>query len=693
MKRFLNRELSWLEFHSRVLALAQDSAYPLLERVNMLGIASDILDEFIMTRVAILWHKIQRGSNERDLSGATLSSQFSAVRRSVIKHIDEQHRILRGDIIGQLEQKGIRLILSDTLSQSDELAIGRIARKNVLPALTPLVFERSEALSFSGNPARMGFFLLQSPRHSSPIAAIVPIPTRIEQLINISGREKQISLTFLESVILRWSDELFPGYQIIERILVKLIRDSELTVGERQDMEFIDTMELALKQRAGANFISMIATQCSDVAQEYMKRHLPLDTEIFALQSNPLDLGQLKLIAKLRGYDNLRLPTSRPIWPVSIDYQRSPWAQIRQNEILLHHPYESFEPIIWLIDNAAEDEAVISIKITLYRTSGDSPILDSLIRAAERGKQVIALLELRARFNERRNIKWANRLKQAGAIVIYGIVSYKVHAKALIITRQERKSARRYVHIGTGNYNEKTALVYTDISYFSSDPIITYEVGLFFNALTGTSSLPMVQKIAMAPINARQLLLRKIRREEHRARSGERALIMIKCNAIADQATIAALYDASQAGVSILLNVRGICLLIPGEKGLSENIRVVSIVGMLLEHARIFYFLNGGEEEVYCGSADIMMRNFDHRAELLVPIEAPSLRRRLRTILETIFADNSCAYEMLSSGKYRAIRPTRGQKRINCQERFFQQVGKQTKRRPAGDRFIARRAP
>jgi polyphosphate kinase len=523
----------------------------------------------------------------------------------------------------------------------------------------------------------------------------VQIPRALDRVIFLPEEDSVKSFALLEHVIIENAELLFPGYGIRESVLFRVTRDADFAVDEERDDDFVEAMEQVLERREFSEPVRLSLNRDDGELAPILIESLGMDPVDVYVKDEPLDLGGLMDLTFHPDFDSLRQERWRPVDPPQLPEDADVWETIMRQDVLLHHPYESFEPIVRILEEAAEDPRVLAIKMTLYRTSGDSPIIQALERAAENGKQVTALVELKARFDEERNIGWAERLERAGVIVVYGIAQLKVHAKAAMIVRREQNGVKRYAHLGTGNYNDKTAKLYTDLGFLTSRDDLTYEVSLFFNAITGYSAIPVLNKLSMAPTALKSRLLQLIRREAMRTSADNPGLIMAKLNSLSDPEVIEALYAASQAGVRIQLNVRGICLLVPGKKGLSENISVVSIVDRFLEHSRAFYFYNEGKEEVYCASADWMPRNLERRVELMFPVEQPDLRSQVKYILRTCMADSTKSHRLEPDGRYVRNRPSDDAEPIRAQAVFYENAKTQAESADPANRkeFSVRRKP
>jgi polyphosphate kinase len=652
---YLDREISLLAFQRRVLEEAQDSANPLLERVKFLSILFSNLDEFFMVRVAVL--KQKAATNTLD---GCVAEQLEHIRADVKRLMDDAYLIWR-EIAAALESAGIGLRDYSQLTNRERSAMEAYFRQVVYPVLTPLAFDPGRPFPHISN---LSLNLAVAVRDTKGVErfARVKIPDTLPQLVPVepsaAGRPVFV---WLEQLIIQNLPALFPGLEIIEAYPFRVTRDAEVEIQELESDDLLETIEEAVWAR---RFRAVVRLQVSREIPEHILEtliaNLELDRRDVYPVDGPLDLGRLRQILSLDRPDLKDTPLL-PYTPPELNpkAEEDIFAVLRRDDLLLHHPYDSFQPVVEFLRRAAVDPDVLAIKITLYRVGRNSPVVESLLSAIENGKQVAVLVELKARFDEESNIEWARALEAAGVHVVYGLVGLKVHSKVALVVRREGENIRRYVHLGTGNYNPTTARLYTDLSFFTADEQIGADVTDLFNYVTGYSAKNDFHKLLVAPINLRQRLEALIRREIEHASKGEHAQIIFKMNALEDPGMIRLLYEASQAGVRVDLLVRGICCLRPGIAGISENIRVTSIVGRFLEHSRIYYFANSGREEIFLGSADLMGRNLNHRVELLFPVENKRLLKRLREdILQTYLADNRNARNMLPDGTFSWDRST-----------------------------------
>ena len=674
---YINRELSWLEFNDRVLREGMAEDVPLLERLKFLAIVSSNLDEFFMIRVAGLKQQRAAGRRRRDISGMTPARQLSAIRERVLRMVREQSDAI-GCATAALAERGIRLATVDDVTHSQRSYLAGYFTAEILPVLTPLAVEElNPPPILPGSKLHLALLLVSDrPAEGEALQerlAVLPVPSGLPRFIAVPT-EEDLGLVRLESVIAANVDVLFPGRTVVTSAAFRVTRDADVAVDEEDAAELLEAVEEAVRARHRR---AVVRLEISSGAARPLRKHLMrwLDVQagdVYAIEGM-LDATALMGVAARAGFDKLKYPDWPPQPPRDLLGHEDLWATLRDQDVLLFHPYESFDPVVQLMELAAEDPDVLAVKQTLYRTSGDSPVIRALVRAAENGKQVTVLVELKARFDEARNVNWARQLEDAGCYVIYGIAGYKTHSKALLIVRREARRIRRYLHLSTGNYNDKTAKLYSDIGLMTSDRDMTADAAAYFNLLTGYSQTVGWNRFSIAPTDLRRRFVELIDREIQASTPDRPGLIMAKVNSLHDKGICEALYRASQAGVRVLLNVRGICCLRPHLEGVSENIEVVSIVDRYLEHARIFYFRNGGHEEVYLSSADWMVRNIDKRLEILFPVQQKDIRRRLIGALRTFFADNVKARRLGPNGTYEAV-ARRRRKPVRAQETFYRQA-------------------
>jgi len=666
---YINRELSWLAFNERVLRQGLSPDVPLLERLKFLAIVSSNLDEFFMIRVAGLRRKARAEVTTPDISGLSPAAQLAKVSERVRQMVKAQSDGIRS-AFEKLAENGIRVAGMEALEPAQKRYLARFFLTEVQPLLTPLA--AGELQPFPNLPQRtlnLALLLKPTDENEAEKLAVVPIPAMLPRFVTLPASEG-VSLARIEDVAAANMAALFPQWTIAGHAVFRVTRDADVAVDDDEAEDLLRDMAQAIRERGRRDVVRLeivsdahrgIVDALSELCEVGEDEIYPID--------GMLDATGLMEIAGRSGLDRLRDPDAPPQHPRDLPPDENVWEVLQNRDVLLVHPYESFDPVLEFLEKAADDPAVMAIKQTLYRTSGDSPVIRSLARAAENGKQVTVLVELKARFDESRNIDWARRLEDAGCHVIYGIAGLKTHAKMLLVMRREASGIRRYVHMATGNYNERTARLYSDVGLMTSDRGTGLDASAFFNLLTGYSQEVGWEKLTIAPTGLRQRFMELIEREISASTPDQPGLIMAKVNSLHDAGICKALYRASAAGVKVLLNVRGICCLRPGLPKVSENIRVVSIVDRYLEHARIFYFRNGGHEEVYLSSADWMTRNIDRRLETLFPVTQPEHRSRLTSMLRVYFADNVKAMELRPDGDYTPVQVSG--ERIRAQEKLY----------------------
>ncbi len=673
---FYNRELSWLAFNQRVLEEALDPNLPLLERLKFLAITASNLDEFFMIRVGGLWVLEQAGSEKRDAAGLTPREQLAEIRKGVRAMIEQQYALLTRELEPALEREGIRRVRRENLTSPQRRNLRGFFSENLYPALTPMAVEPSETqLTLPALTLILACRLEPEPGgEEEPRYAVVPLPPNLPRFVPLSEGEGY-TYALLGDAIRENVDQIFLGEKVTGSCLFRITRNGDITVQEDEAYDLADEMREVLLARKTSDTIRLEIS--NDAPPEMIgflqKIAVAGEAETFILP-HPLDLSAFMQLATSPGFDELKYEPWDPQATPAVESGETMFETLQRRDILLFHPYESFDPVVRLIEEAADDPDVLSIKQLLYRTSKRSRIIAALCRAAEMGKNVTALIELKARFDEARNLEQSEALERAGVQLIYGVKGLKSHAKICLVVRREAEGIRRYCHFGTGNYNESTAKLYTDLSYMTCREEYGSDASIFFNAVSGYSQLLPFQRLAAAPLGMRSTLLDRIKAETERARQGDQGEIMAKMNSLEDREIIKALYAAGQAGVKILLNIRGICCLKAGVKGLSENIRVVSIVDRYLEHARVFAFSRGGEPEVWISSADWMRRNLSRRVELMTPIEDPDCQNRLVGILKTYFKDNVKAWELQTDGTFQRPKPGDGKKPVRVQEVFHEEA-------------------
>ena len=654
---YANREQSWLAFNRRVLEQAQCATNPLLERVKFLAIVSSNLDEFFEIRVAGLIQQVDSASGELSLDGLTPREQLKRVHGAANSLVLEQYRCWHEQLVPLLAGEGIVFRVGAQLSAGERTWVEHYFQSQVLPVLTPLAIDQSHPFPQIGNKTLNVLVSLDNPDTPDleKLMVILPVPRILPRIVQIepeiAGPQRYI---FLSEIIKLCAGALFPGYRITGAHAFRVTRNSDLYIDEEESENLLKKIEEELRNlRRGAAVRLEIEAGVEETLFNTLCGYLGLSLEYAFRLQGPLNLLRLMSLYELIDRPDLKYPPFTPADAPALRGTGTLFEAIRERDILLHHPYDSFNPVVDFVEQAARDPDVLAIKQTLYRTSGDSPIVRALMDASINGKQVTALVELKARFDEANNIHWARQLEEAGVHVVFGLVGHKTHCKCSLVVRREGGGLRQYVHLGTGNYNPKTARLYTDLSFFTCREHLTAEIAQLFNTLTGFGRSPVFKHLLVAPFNLHARLQELIANEAANAAAGKPARIVAKMNKLVDQVTIDNLYTASQAGVKIDLIVRATCCLFPGVKGLSENIRLRNIVGRFLEHARVFYFENGGQPLVYCSSADWMPRNFFRRVETVFPIEDPELRKRLiEDLLPTELRDNVDAQELQLDGTY-----------------------------------------
>ncbi len=700
---FYNRELSWISFNYRVLNEAQDKERPLFDRVNFLGITSSNLDEFYMVRVASLKDMVQVNYKKKDIAGMTPQQQLSAISERTHKLVSDQYNIYNYEVLPSLEKSGIHIISHyEDLNEEQSAYVDELFKSEVFPVLTPMAVDSSRPFPLIRNKTlNIGAVLrIKSEEEKNGSGqfrelyishynkkknkgtrndidfATVQVPSVLPRFIEIpSAGEGEKTLILLEQIIEKNIGKLFLNYEVLSASPYRIMRNADLSIEEDEAADLLMEIEKQLKKRQWGQAIRLEVEE--NVDKELLKtlRHeLEISEEDIFKINGPIDLTFLSKLNKLEGFEQLHQKGYTPQPAKWLNGEENLFEQIRDHDVLLHHPYETFEPVVDFVRQASKDPNVLAIKQTLYRVSSHSPIIASLAAAAENGKQVTVLVELKARFDEENNIIWARKLEQAGCHVIYGLVGLKTHSKITLVVRREEDGIRRYVHLGTGNYNDSTAKIYTDMGLLTCRKSIGEDATAVFNMLSGYSEPAGWNRLAVAPIWLRDKFTEMIEREIEFAQNGKTAFIKAKMNSLCDPLIIASLYKASAAGVKIDLIVRGICCLKTGMKGISDNITVRSIVGNFLEHSRVFYFHNGGYEEIYMGSADWMPRNLDKRVEILFPVEDDTLKSEVIHLLDVQFADNTKARIMQPDGSYIIPERKPDEKRICAQETFCQEA-------------------
>jgi polyphosphate kinase len=708
---YINRDLSWLEFNRRVLEEAQDPTVPMLERLKFLAIFSSNLDEFFMVRVGGIRQKaharIPTGSGA-DLMSPAL--QLENVRKTAAELVTEQYKTLKTEVLPLLHERGIVIRGASDLTDEERKYVRELFRHEIFPILTPLATDPAHPFPHLLNKSLNLALSLRRPGDANSLYAVVQVPGVMQRFVALPGTKPQESGIIgreasmkkpdpsssngpllpeptpdarplvpahafipLEEVIRLHLADLFPGMELGRAAAFRLTRDSEYELDDEVD-DLLEEIEAHVKARRRGHPVRLeIEAGAPADLEQFLTEGLKLNPVDVYQIPGPLDLTWFFQVVAVPGYADLRDPPFVPAPVPGFNQGVPPWPAIRARDILAYHPYETFSPVVEFIEAAANDDRVLAIKQTLYRTSSDSPIVRALQRAADRGKQVTAVIELKARLDEERNIIWAKELEKAGVHVVFGFVGLKTHCKvALVVRRDEDNTIRRYVHLGTGNYNPQTARIYTDLGLFTCNTDFAEDATALFNYLTGYAELPQWRKLLVAPSRLQTVMIEKIDREAANQRAGKPARLLVKVNGILEPAVVKALYRASQAGVKIDIACRGICSLRPGLPGLSETIRVVSIVDRFLEHSRIFYFENAGNPEVYVGSADWMDRNLSRRVEVVFPIEQADLKQRVIEILKVTLGDNVKARELLPDGTYRRVKPPESTPTLRSQQRFLE---------------------
>jgi polyphosphate kinase len=676
-ENYRNRELSWLSFNERVLGEARDKTIPLFERLKFLSITASNLDEFFMIRVASLRDMIHAKYMKKDIAGLNASEQLDLILESTHELVSLQYSTYNRSLLPALKQHGLKVVTEhESLNKEQKAFVDKYFEENVYPVLTPMAVDSSRPFPLIRNKSlNIGALISEKGTKGGYDFATVQVPSVLPRIVELPrGKDGEQRVILLEEIIERNIGKLFLNYDVICAHPYRIMRNADLTIDEDEAADLLKEIQRQLKKRQWGEVIRLEVEEGMDPRLlNILKTEFAIKEQGIFFINGPMDLTFLMKMYGMEGYDEYKIANYHPQPVPDMMTDEDIFTQIRHGDILLHHPYMTFDPVVNFVKQAAKDPDVLAIKQTLYRVSGNSPIIAALAQAAENGKQVSVLVELKARFDEENNIIWAKMLEKAGCHVIYGLVGLKTHSKITLVVRREEEGIRRYVHLGTGNYNDSTAKLYTDCGLLTCSEPIGEDATAVFNMLSGYSEPKSWNKLSVAPIWLRKRFLKLIGREAKNAREGRPAHIIAKMNSLCDQEIIAALYEASAAGVKIELIIRGICCLKVGIPGISENITVRSIVGNFLEHARIFYFLNDGQEEIYMGSADWMPRNLDKRVEILFPIESEKLKREAKHILDVQLADNVKASVLQKDGTYEKI-DKRGKVLINAQEYFCQEA-------------------
>ncbi len=674
---YVNRELSWIEFNYRVLSEARDKSLPLFERLKFLSITASNLDEFYMVRVASLKDMVHAKYTKPDIAGLKPPEQLEKISERTHELVALQYSTYNRSLLPTLKQNGLRVVqVHEDLSEEEGSYADSYFERNVYPVLTPMAVDSSRPFPLVRNKSLNIAALLQKKSGEEELEfAMVQVPSVLPRIVELpAGKKEERVVILLEQIIERNIGSLFLNYNVISAHPFRIMRNADLTIDEEEAEDLLEEIQKQLKKRQWGEAIRLEVEEKMDKRLlKILKRELSISSvDIFEI-AGPLDLTFLMKMYGMKGFNHLKAIPYIPQQVPRLMNEEDIFTNIREGDILLHHPYETFDPVVNFVKTAATDRSVLAIKQTLYRVSGNSPIIAALAEAADNGKQVSVLVELKARFDEENNINWAKKLEKAGCHVIYGLVGLKTHSKITLVVRREEDGIRRYVHLGTGNYNDSTAKLYTDLGLMTCNPQIGEDATAVFNMLSGYSEPLHWNKLVMAPIWLRARFLRLIRRETKNAENGKTSHIMAKMNSLCDKEIIAALYEASCAGVKTELIVRGICSLKAGVPGLSENITVHSIVGNFLEHARIFYFENDNSPEIYMGSADWMPRNLDRRVEIMFPVEDEMLQEQILHVLKVQFQDNVKAHILKADGTYEKP-DKRGKVLVNSQELFCEEA-------------------
>lgn len=681
-ENYVNRELSWIEFNYRVLSEARDKNRPLFERLKFLSITASNLDEFYMVRVASLKDMVHAKYTKPDIAGLKPSEQLEKISVRTHELVALQYSTYNRSLLPALKQNGLRVVqVHEDLSEKEGSYADSYFERNVYPVLTPMAVDSSRPFPLVRNKSLNIAALLQKKSGEDELEfAMVQVPSVLPRIVELpTGKKDERAVILLEQIIERNIGSLFLNYNVITAHPFRIMRNADLTIDEEEAEDLLEEIQKQLKKRQWGEAIRLEVEEKMDKRLlKILKRELSISSaDIFEI-AGPLDLTFLMKMYGMKGFNHLKAVPYIPQQVPRLMNEDDIFTNIRGGDILLHHPYETFDPVVNFVKTAASDPEVLAIKQTLYRVSGNSPIIAALAEAADNGKQVSVLVELKARFDEENNINWAKKLEKSGCHVIYGLVGLKTHSKITLVVRREEDGIRRYVHLGTGNYNDSTAKLYTDLGLMTCNPQIGEDATAVFNMLSGYSEPLHWNKLVMAPIWLRARFLRLIRRETKNAENGKTAHIMAKMNSLCDKEIVAALYEASCAGVKIELIVRGICSLKAGVPGLSETITVHSIVGNFLEHARIFYFENDNSPELYMGSADWMPRNLDRRVEIMFPVEDEMLQEQIIHLLKVQFQDNVKAHILKADGTYEKP-DKRGKVLVNSQELFCEEAVKNVK--------------
>ncbi len=679
---YKNRELSWISFDRRVLSEANDKNIPLMERLKFLSITASNLDEFFMIRVASLKDMVHAGYKKKDIAGLTVKEQLAELDVETHKLVDDMYKTYNKLLVPELKSNGLILVSCyEELNEKEEKWVDKYFMDNIYPVLTPMAVDSSRPFPLIRNKTlNIGALVKKKDGDGEIEFATVQVPSVLDRLVEI-GVEGNRKIILLEEIIEKNINKLFLNYEIVSAGPFRIMRNADLTIDEDEAADLLKEIEKQIKKRQWGEAIRLeIEANLDSALLKILKKELEIEESDVYKIDGPLDLTFLMKMYSLDGFEHLKEGKYTPQPVPEIEAGECIFDAIKRGDILLHHPYQTFTPVVDFIKQAAKDPEVLAIKQTLYRVSGNSPIIAALAQAAENGKQVSVLVELKARFDEENNILWAKMLEKAGCHVIYGLVGLKTHSKITLVVRREEDGIKRYVHLGTGNYNDSTAKLYTDIGLLTCSEQIGEDATAVFNMLSGYSEPLYWNKLTLAPLWLKDRFLDLIKREEEHALKGRDAHIIAKMNSLCDADIIKALYKASAAGVKIELIIRGICCLKTGIPGVSENISVRSIVGTFLEHSRIYYFKNDGNEELYCSSADWMPRNLERRVEILFPVEEPLLREKCKNILEKQLKDTRKAHILNADGIYKKV-DKRGKELFNSQQYFCEEAMEMTKQK------------
>ena len=670
---FFNRELSWLEFNTRVLEEAQDLKNPLFERLKFLAITASNLDEFFMVRVASLNDQIIAGYSKKDSAGLLPKEQLDKITLRVHELVSEKYNTYLRSLIPALKKEDIYFKRPKNLTDEQRNFVEKYFFNQIYPVLTPMVVDKSRPFPLILNKSLNIAILLRGNEDLEPVFATVQVPSVLDRFILLPCENDKKEFILLEDIIKIHMDMLFIGHEILDMACYRITRNADLSIDEDGAEDLLEEIEQSIKKRKWGNAVRLEYEKntSQEIIDYILEESEAFEGGMYRI-SGPLDLTFLMKFYNLKGYQNLKFENQIPLPSITVQ-NNNIFEAISERDIMLHHPFESFDTVVDFVRQAAEDDNVLAIKQTLYRVSGNSPIISALAKAAENGKQVTVLVELKARFDEENNIIWAKQLEKAGCHVIYGLVGLKTHCKLLLVVRREEDKIKRYVHMGTGNYNDVTAKFYTDTAIMTCNPYIGADASAVFNMLSGFSQIQRLEKLDIAPVGLRKKIENLIKNEIRNAKEGFGGQIIFKMNSLVDESMIRLLYEASEVGVNIKLIIRGICCLVPEYPQVSENIEVRSIVGKLLEHSRIFYFYNAGQEKIFMSSADLMPRNLDRRVELLFPVEDECNKARVKNIINLYLSDTDKTRILHSTGAYSRV-DKRGKEPLNVQDYFYDYI-------------------